>query len=630
MVAVASVPILINVSAPPPPAVAWLAGVPLFDWRQIPNSQMLVQGAGLDPIYMDPIYAGTTQGPIRSGNVGSHVINQPPNKYGQDNDIQYDIYNYYNIHQSYNSMAHETGLHSGRPSALYTGNGDTHWPDNSVPRFVFGADAPFWDIAIRGTSALNYKNGDFRVAPAFPREFILSANILGKTTYSIGERVCTLTEDLRVRFPFEKLFKIYIVIGVAGGSPQLAAVKPTYPGVVNEIVVDGNYTLQEESNPVQRNTNYKIGTRISVVIASGPQAGQRHSYIMAEQNGPPPGPQWQGTTAASAPVFMGEIQEYVIDGTCIWQEGYFYGHPDVPPQAGESTHPYRHYDGSPKGGHGYSQYWIVERDMLFVRVGPTANNYPLDTGGAIDESSVGHLDTATWDLSDPTIFPSQRTTSAGKAVTYGEPTDLRKCQHLLTEEIWEIFDRHLIRRRRVGPLQYVAELMYVMPSGTLYNSCFAIDYEHNLLLGCSMVAAQRQWWTFPTTAAAVGQPGAVANRTILTITGPAAGILGSPLLDRPREGETMTYTPGPHLGPNGAWVWLANNYSSHVVADKIFKLELQGTNLVATQVPCAGFPSYQASGSSTNPTNKFRYDPALKILFYYTAECNPVKYCRVG
>ena len=168
MSATISNPFIVQVVAAPPPSspgstpvpVAeplWLKGVPLFHWIDIPNSVMLTTEAtkGLDPGYMASIFAGTSQAtPSRT----NHLIVWPQNKLGLQQVGANQEYSYYNLHYTYASIGYDSGRYSGRPANMLVGMGDAHWPDNSVPRFVFGVDKPYWEIAVQGTHARNYRN----------------------------------------------------------------------------------------------------------------------------------------------------------------------------------------------------------------------------------------------------------------------------------------------------------------------------------------------------------------------------------------------------------------------------------------------------------------------------------------
>ena len=132
--------------------VQWLRDVPPLQWIDIPNSQLtayFANGGGLNPAYLGELGIAV---PTRA----DPMVRWGKNKHGVT--PKNPAWSWTHHHQSYGGMGFDSGRHSGRPSNLLIGGGDAHWADNTVARFVFGIDAPFWEVAVLGCHQREYKN----------------------------------------------------------------------------------------------------------------------------------------------------------------------------------------------------------------------------------------------------------------------------------------------------------------------------------------------------------------------------------------------------------------------------------------------------------------------------------------
>lgn len=138
-----------------PAAIKEVIAIPNSTAIPIPQSSTTL---GVQPGYLNDS-TGTNFPQVVSA--ASNVLHQStyPNKYGivPSPLSPYNNIPYYAAHHTFQGSAHDSGVYSGRPANLLSGCGDSHWADNTVHRFVFGVDAPFWEVAIKGTSYLNWK-----------------------------------------------------------------------------------------------------------------------------------------------------------------------------------------------------------------------------------------------------------------------------------------------------------------------------------------------------------------------------------------------------------------------------------------------------------------------------------------
>ncbi len=133
-------------------SVSWLRDVPLFRWIDIPNSQLtsyFTDGGGLNPAYLAKLG-------IAVPTKGDPTVRWGANKHGVvSRNAQWPWTSH---HQSFGGMGLDSGRYSKRPSNLLIGGGDAHWADNTVARFVFGVDAPYWEVAVLGCHQREFKN----------------------------------------------------------------------------------------------------------------------------------------------------------------------------------------------------------------------------------------------------------------------------------------------------------------------------------------------------------------------------------------------------------------------------------------------------------------------------------------
>jgi hypothetical protein len=133
----------------------WLREAPLFQWINIPNSQLssyFADGKGLSPDYL-----GELGIPVPTK--ADQQVRWGANKHGiRSVNPQFQEWSWSHMHQSYGGLSLDSGRHSGKPSNLLVGGGDTHWADNTVGRLVFGVDSPFWEVAVLGCHQREYKN----------------------------------------------------------------------------------------------------------------------------------------------------------------------------------------------------------------------------------------------------------------------------------------------------------------------------------------------------------------------------------------------------------------------------------------------------------------------------------------
>jgi len=113
---------------------------------------------GLNPSFWELIgYPSVTQ--------ENQVFFWPPNKYGLACvNPMWMPRNWDSPCDSWGGMAIDDGEVSGRIPNLMYGGGDAHWQDNSIYRFYFGADSPYWDCAVLGCHADDAKTGHPRSA----------------------------------------------------------------------------------------------------------------------------------------------------------------------------------------------------------------------------------------------------------------------------------------------------------------------------------------------------------------------------------------------------------------------------------------------------------------------------------
>lgn len=130
----------------------WLRDAPLLHWIDIPNSRLssyFADGGGLNPNYLAQLGIPVpTKRDLR--------VRWGKNKHGIQSHSADWPWHYH--HQSYSGLGFDSGRYSKRPSNVLLGGGDSFWADNSVVRFVFGVEAPYWEIAILGCHQREYKN----------------------------------------------------------------------------------------------------------------------------------------------------------------------------------------------------------------------------------------------------------------------------------------------------------------------------------------------------------------------------------------------------------------------------------------------------------------------------------------
>jgi hypothetical protein len=341
-----------------------------------------------------------------------------PNKYG-DITVGYPVANVYGTgYNSFSGMAHDTGVYSGRRACTMIGLGDSHWPDNRLVRFTYDCDRPYWEVAVHGTSYLNWKTG-------FPTPDLNAGNQvlgIGWTLPSVGGG-----------------FQWYITYNMADHSYY-------------------QWTGTTPTNGVwQKMPTINVGDPL-------PAVGPVNSHLHQRGSGRDMASGWK--------LYISQGGSWVEQATT---GGNTADLERIDPVARVEDYRWsRHYDGSPRGGHSYTSFNCWEKEQLFVRRGSTTA-YPIDAGVA-DDMCAGNLVTKKWismadgDLPDAPMFPRQRDIGLREGL---QPTSWT-VKHPVTEDLWLVNDFRLVVLRRLPkPARY--EIWFQDPAGaTLGGGPFAI------------------------------------------------------------------------------------------------------------------------------------------------------------
>ncbi len=537
---------------PNTPAAVWeVIGIP--NSQQTPVTTGAFAGLyGAQPIISinDPL--GTNWPEIVS--VSQMVLNfgNFPNKYGK---FQPTGTYYGTGYSSFSGCAHDSGVYSGRRANILIGVGDSHWPDNSLRRFTYESDRPYWDTAIHGTNRLNWKQG-------FP-----------SGDMNVGSQTLGINWTLP-----------------AGGG--------TFQWYLVYQMIDKSYYQWTGTTPTngvwQKVPTINVGDAL-------PAVGPVGSFL------------WQkGTTGDPA---SGWIMYHNVGGIWVNLDGAgnftgAYGTFEVdqidPVARTDDFRWNRHYDGSPRGGHSYTAYWCWEHEDLFVRRGGTTA-YPIDKG-SYDDMCAGNLRTQRWigmadgDLPDAPMFPRQRDVGLREGL---QPTSWT-AKHPVTEDLWLVNDYRLVVLRRLPkPARYeiwFADAGQVSLGGGPFALCQP-NVTNGPTSGVEFALGRRtdSWWWIYTTGSDK------TRHAITSITGHPELITASATVD-PASGGMLWI---PDVQKMLYW------QPSTAGGQPLLTIELTGLATIDVQpAPLVGAATLTRTNSGGGVHNNLHYSPRLKGFIY--------------